>query len=417
MTEIETETANGRLRVLLCDNEMSPYKLPLYEELSKIWNLTVYFSRYRGARRRWHIDPQKWTFRYEVLKRLPWIPFSINPTLPFRALASCDLYIVAGGSLQDTFGMLAAILAAKIRRRPSIFLTDAFLSGNPIPDDYGWLHGAKRFLERQLYDKLLFRLPDYFIAQGLRPVEELKKRGVSEDRIVVTIWAVPELEENPPTLPEEVRGLTTGKRVIMTAGYFRKAKGIDSVIRAFRRLRGEDLCLIIMGEGRERAYLESLVGNDPRIHFVGYCEGQKKWAFFSLAEVFVLFTYHDAWGLVVNEAMQCGCAIVITDSAGCVAHLLRNGENGLVIKTGDEEELYAALDRLMDDWGLVRSMGKKSREIMADLGIAKVAQDFAGAVRTWTADRRPSLKKPPKGEADKGKGEMTQPSDFRWPGV
>jgi glycosyltransferase involved in cell wall biosynthesis len=417
MTEIETETANGRLRVLLCDNEMSPYKLPLYEELSKIWNLTVYFSRYRGARRRWHIDPQKWTFRYEVLRRLPWIPFSINPTLPFRALASCDLYIVAGGSLQDTFGMLAAILAAKIRRRPSILMTDAFISGDPIPDDYGCLHKAKRFLERQLYDKLLFRLPDYFIAQGLRPVEELRKRGVSKDRIVVTVWAVPELEENPPTFPEEVQALTAGKRVIMTAGYFRKAKGIDGIIRAFRRLNGEDLRLIIMGEGRERAHLESLAGNDPRIHLVGYCEGRKKWAFFLAADIFVLFTFHDAWGLVVNEAMQCGCAIVTTDSAGCVPHLVSHDENGLVIKAGDEEALYTVLNRLVSNWGLVRKMGDRSREIIADLGVAKVARDFTGAVRTWTAHRRPSLRKPPMGEADKGKGDVTELSDVRWPEV
>jgi glycosyltransferase involved in cell wall biosynthesis len=384
MTRIESKTVNARPRVLLCDNEMAPYKLPLYEELSKIWDLTVYFSRYRGAGRLWQIDPQKWTFRYKVLKRLPWIPFNVNPALPFRALASYDLYVVAGGSLQDTFGMLASILAAKIRRRPSIFLTDAFISGNPIPDDYGRLHRAKRFLERQLYDRLLFRLPDYFIAQGLRPVEELKKRGVAEDRIVVTIWAVPELEENPPTFPEEVRALTAGKRVILTAGYFRRAKGIDGVIRAFQRLKGEDLCLIIMGEGRERAHLESLAGNDSRIHFVGYCQGRTKWAFFSAAEIFLLFTYHDAWGLVVNEAMQCGCAIVTTDSAGCVAHLVRIGENGLVIKTGDEEELYRALDRLVGDWGLVRNMGEKSREIIADLGIARVVWDFARAVRTWT---------------------------------
>jgi glycosyltransferase involved in cell wall biosynthesis len=384
MSRIESETVNTRPRVLLCDNEMSPYKLPLYEELSKIWNLTVYFSRYRGAGRLWQIDPQKWTFRYKVLKRLPWIPFNINPSLPFRALTSYDLYIVAGGSLQDTFGMLAAILAAKVRKRPSVFLTDAFIPSRPVPADYGWLHKAKRFLERELYDKLLFRLPDYFIAQGLRPVEELKKRGVTENRIVVTIWAVPELEENPQTFPEEVRALTAGKRVIMTAGYFRKAKGIDGVIRAFRRLKGEDLCLIIMGEGRERAHLESLAGSDSRIHFVGYCEGRRKWAFFSAAEIFLLFTYQDPWGLVVNEAMQCGCAIVTTDGAGCITHLVRNGENGLVIKVGDEEALHGALDRLASDWSLVRKMGDRSREIIADLGIAKVTKDFVEAVRSWT---------------------------------
>ena len=260
MTRIESEKANIRPRVLLSDNEMSPYKLPLYEELSKVWDLTVYFSRYRGAGRLWQVDSQKWTFRYKVLKRLPWIPFNINPALPFRALGSFDVYIVAGGSLQEAFGMLVAILAAKVRRRPSIFLTDAFMSSNPVPEDYGWLHKAKRFLERHLYDMVLFRLPDYFIAQGLRPVEELRKRGVSENRIAVTVWAVPELEENPPIFPEEVQILTAGKRVIMTSGYFRKVKGIDGVIRAFRRLKGEDLCLIIMGEGRERTHLESLAG-------------------------------------------------------------------------------------------------------------------------------------------------------------
>ncbi|TAM83351.1 MAG: glycosyltransferase [Acidobacteria bacterium] len=384
MTRFESETANARPRVLLCDNEMSPYKLPLYEELSKIWDLTVYFSRHRGAGRLWHVDPQKWTFRYHVLKRLPWIPFTINPSLPFRVLGSYDICIVAGGALQDAYGMLTAIAAAKVRRRPSIFWTDAFIPSNPVPVDFGWLHEAKRFLERQLYDKLLFRLPDYFMAQGLRPVEELRKRGVSEDRIAITIWAVPELEEDPPILPEEVRELTATKRVIMTAAYFRKSKGIDGVIRAFRRLKGEDLCLIIMGEGRDRARLESLTGNDSRIHFVGFCEGRRKWGFFFAAEIFLLFTYQDPWGLVINEAMQCGSAIVTTDGAGCVTHLVRNGENGLVIKAGDEDALYRALERLTSDWSLVRRMGDRSREAIADLGIAKVTQDFAVAVRTWT---------------------------------
>lgn len=385
MTKIDSETVNVRPRVLFCDNEMSPYKLPLYEALSKDWDLTVYFSRYRGAGRLWRIDPQQWTFRYKVLKKLPWIPFTINPALPGRALTSYDVCIVAGGALQDIFGMLAGIAAAKIRRRPSIFWTDAFVPSNPVPDDYGWLHKAKRFLERQLYGKLLFRLPDYFMAQGLGPVEELKKRGISDNRIVVTIWAVPELEENPPIIPdEEVRVLTAGKRVLLTAAYFRKAKGIDGVIRAFRRLEGDDLCLIIMGEGRDRTRLVSLAGNDSRIHFVGFCEGQRKWAFFFAAEIFVLFTYHDPWGLVINEAMQGGAAIVTTDSAGCVTHLVRNGENGVVIKAGDEEALYKALDRLTSDWSLVRNMGNRSTEIIADFGVAKATSDFVRAVRTWT---------------------------------
>ena len=398
MTRIESEKANIRPRVLLSDNEMSPYKLPLYEELSKVWDLTVYFSRYRGAGRLWQVDSQKWAFRYKVLKRLPWILFNINPALPFRALGSYDVYIVAGGSLQEAFGMLVAILAAKVRRRPSIFLTDAFMSSNPVPEDYGWLHKAKRFLERQLYDKLLFRLPDYFIAQGVRPVEELRKRGVPESRIAVTVWAVPELEENPPVFPEEVRILTAGKRVIMASGYFRKAKGIDGVIRAFRRLKGDDLCLIVMGEGRDRPHLESLAGDDSRIHFVGFCEGRRKWAYFFVAEIYVLFTYQDPWGLVINEAMQCGCAIVTTTSAGCVTHLVRNGENGLVIQAGDEEALYEVLDRLASDRNLVRKMGDRSREIIADCSIARVTRDVVGAVRTWTnqgGKSMPGVKKRP----------------------
>ena len=98
----------------------------------------------------------------------------------------------------------------------------------------------------------------------------------------------------------------------------------------------------------------------------------------------MLFTYQDPWGLVINEAMQCGCAIVTTTSAGCVTHLVRNGENGLVIQAGDEEVLYEVLDRLASDRNLVRKMGDRSREIIADCSIARVTRDVVGAVRTWT---------------------------------
>ena len=60
-------------------------------------------------------------------------------------------------------------------------------------------------------------------------------------------------------------------------------------------------------------------------------------AVYRLGTIFVLPSIgaNETWGLAVNEAMACGCAILVSDRVGCATDLVRNGENGYIFKADD----------------------------------------------------------------------------------
>jgi glycosyltransferase involved in cell wall biosynthesis len=66
-----------------------------------------------------------------------------------------------------------------------------------------------------------------------------------------------------------------------------------------------------------------------RIRFVGFIQKQQLPAYYALCDALIFPTHSDPWGLVVNEAMASGSAIVTTDVAGCAADLVKDGDNGL----------------------------------------------------------------------------------------
>ena len=74
-------------------------------------------------------------------------------------------------------------------------------------------------------------------------------------------------------------------------------------------------------------------------------------------------THSDPWGLVVNEAMACGLPVVVTEVAGCVADLVRDGENGYVVGAHDPENLSRVMERLLNVPEVQRQMGHRSLEM------------------------------------------------------
>ena len=102
--------------------------------------------------------------------------------------------------------------------------------------------------------------------------------------------------------------------------------------------------------------------------------------YYIAADIFVLPTLSDPWGLVVNEAMIFGLPIICTDTAGVAYDLVREGINGFVVKAGNSDVLYAALKRLCDDPELRETMGKESLKIIKGYTPEKWARNFINAV-------------------------------------
>jgi glycosyltransferase involved in cell wall biosynthesis len=94
----------------------------------------------------------------------------------------------------------------------------------------------------------------------------------------------------------------------------------------------------------------------------------------------------EPWGLVANEAMNQGTAIIASDAVGAAAGgLVRDGRNGLIVPAGDAHALAAALRRLAEDRPLARSLGAAGRRDVAAFTHAAWADGFAAALRSAVA--------------------------------
>jgi glycosyltransferase involved in cell wall biosynthesis len=75
-------------------------------------------------------------------------------------------------------------------------------------------------------------------------------------------------------------------------------------------------------------------------------------------------TVFEPWGLVVNEVMNAGTAVIVSDQVGCAPDLGRDGYNGLVYQAGNITDLHRVLHTALSDRTRLREMGRRSLEII-----------------------------------------------------
>jgi glycosyltransferase involved in cell wall biosynthesis len=243
---------------------------------------------------------------------------------------------------------------------------------------HGWVHHTSRTPLYYWIDRLSLRGYEKVICVSPDLYESCLRGGVPADRC--------ELIENGIDLDDYARkrsvseakrrlGLDPNRLLVGAAGRLSGEKGFDRLIRCVDRLLndGRDVDLVVVGEGDERASLESLIaqlGRQGRARLLGFRSDLPEW--FQAMDVFVLSSLREGLPNVVLEAMALETPVVATRIAG-VPRLVRDGENGLLVAPDSVEELTAALSRLLGDPALRERLGKAGRRT--------VEADYSFAVR------------------------------------
>lgn len=84
---------------------------------------------------------------------------------------------------------------------------------------------------------------------------------------------------------------------------------------------------------------------------------------------------NEGWGAVLNESMNDGCAVIASHAIGSVPYLIRDGENGLVYRSGDADMLYEKLRGLLDDLARCEQLGRAAYRTMTETWNAEVAAE------------------------------------------
>jgi glycosyltransferase involved in cell wall biosynthesis len=216
---------------------------------------------------------------------------------------------------------------------------------------------------------------DGLIAYSQRGADEYAALGFPRERIFVARNSV---SRAPASVPDQ-RPLTMDHPTILFVGRLQARKRVDHLLRACAQL-GSEPRLVIVGDGPERAELESLAKQVyPRAEFIGARHGAELKSCFAEADLFVL---PGTGGLAVQEAMSYGLPVIVAQGDGTQDDLVRK-ENGWQIPPDDFEALVARMKEALSDVRRLRRMGVESyRIVKEEINIEQMVAMFVTALNS-----------------------------------
>ncbi len=183
--------------------------------------------------------------------------------------------------------------------------------------------------------------------------------------------------------------------ILLFLGRLHEKKGLDLVARAFGRCvrEGLDAHLVIAGpDDGMRASLERWLAEEGvagRSHLAGMVEGAEKLALLADADLFLLPSRSENFGLAVVEAMAAGLPVLISDQVNLWPEVKAAGA-GRVVPIDDVPRLAAAIKELLADPAALRAMGERGRHAaFANYGWEEAAARLERVYEDVVAGRRP----------------------------
>jgi glycosyltransferase involved in cell wall biosynthesis len=219
----------------------------------------------------------------------------------------------------------------------------------------------------------IFQMAGAVIAGSSGTVEYLKSLGVPKNRIflggntVDNEWWTERSEQVDRTEFRRTWKIPAEAPVVLYCAKLQPWKRPGDLLAAFSQAGVPGSFLVLAGDGPLRASLEAQAANLgilDRVRFLGFVNQSGLPSVYTSFDLLILPSDYEPFGLVVNEAMLCGCPAVVSDRVGAKYDLIREGETGRVFSCGDVDGLAKILRAMLSDRSETRRMGALAKERM-----------------------------------------------------
>jgi glycosyltransferase involved in cell wall biosynthesis len=152
----------------------------------------------------------------------------------------------------------------------------------------------------------------------------------------------------------------TEKKIILSVGQLIYRKGYDILIEALKNIDQEIGVYIVGGKPSKKLLKLKQKYNLKNIQFVNFVDNKTLSQYYMAADLFILPTREDIWGLVINEAMARALPIITTDRCGAGIELIKDGVNGYIVKSENVESLQLKINELINNQKLLNKMASES---------------------------------------------------------
>jgi glycosyltransferase involved in cell wall biosynthesis len=234
--------------------------------------------------------------------------------------------------------------------------------------------GITRALKTRVV-KWVVRRCDPILVCGSLGRQYFEKYGARPDQCVYVPYE-PDYDQLAIVSDEVVRrvkeryGLNPARKRLVFCARMAEQKRPDIALDAFISIADEhpDWDLVMVGDGPQREWLQFRVPSDlvTRVRFTGFIKDTAEVsALYRQCHAMVLTSDWEPWGVVVNEAVAAGLAVISTNVVGASAELVRDGVNGRLVPPGNFRLMAQAYRDVMSP-GRVEAMRAKSPEVLAD---------------------------------------------------
>jgi len=333
-----------QMRVLWLTFIPSPYRLAFFEELAKHCELTVLFERVNSAKTRGNTW-DNFSFNGYEGKVLSGITIGgydkfCPSVVKYLSKKKYDIIVVSNPT--SPTGILAAAVL-RMKEIDYIVESDGAFPSHP--------EGIKKVLKQFVMNPAKYCLStakvhdEYYMECGVSSgrIRRYPFTSVYQKDIITSPISTSAKIEFRKTL-----GITEDK-VIISVGQIIPRKGFDILLKAFASVTGE-VGLYIIG-GKATGDLNEIIieKNLRNVHFIEFVKPRILREYYCAADMFVLPTREDIWGLVINEAMACGLPIISTSKCVAALELVKNGWNGYIVPVEDVNALLAAINNVLLD--------------------------------------------------------------------
>lgn len=358
-------------KVLFITNIPSPYRVDFFSKFGELVDLTVWFENEKVNYRQWKSSIENKNFKHKVLnfKNKSLKNNIINLHKEFKK-NKYDIYIVGGYS--TLIGILS-IIYLKLKRKKFVLNADGGFVKNDSKKSY--------FIK-----KMLISSANYWLSSGKNCTEYLIHYGAKKDNVFEYPFASIDYTSNElkPLNDIERKKLKKDKSlkdiVILSIGSFIDRKGLDILIKSFENIRNRNeelkISLVLIGGGELKDKYISYI-NDNKIEditIIDFLDKEDLIMYYKLADMFILPTREDIWGLVVNEAMSFGLPIICSDRAGAGLDLMIDNKNGFLFESENIDDLSLKIECLVNDESKRKEFSKESLNIIKNYSSTEMSK-------------------------------------------